>query len=101
MYIIFYLNYIIIYIGNNINPQTQRNKKNDIQKQKAKGTSSITKINESYNADKAGDIITKEYDPSNNKIDNKSYIQDIPSENSSISNINKVRILNIKLIIFL
>ena len=92
MYIIFYLNCIIIQIGNNINPQTQRNKKNDIQKQKAKGTSSITKINESYNADKAGDIITKEYDPSNNKIDNKNYFQEIQSDNSSISNINKVRI---------
>ena len=58
-------------------------------------------MNESYNTDKAGDILTKEYDSVNNKIDNKSYIQDIPSENSSISNINKVRILIIKLIIFL
>jgi len=58
-------------------------------------------MNESYNTDKAGDILTKEYDSVNNKIDNKSYIQDIQSENSSISNINKVRILNIKLIIFL
>ena len=58
-------------------------------------------MNESYNTDKAGDILTKEYDSVNNKIDNKSYIQDIQSENSSISNINKVRILIIKLIIFL
>ena len=90
MYIIFYLNYIIIQIGNNINPQTQRNKKNDIQKQKAKGTSSITKINESYNADKAGDTLPKENETMNSKADNKSYYQENPSEISSISNTNKV-----------
>ena len=69
---------------------------NDIQKEKAKCTSSITKINESYNAYKTWDIITKEYDPSNNKINDKNYFQDIQSDNSSISNFNKVRI-NLKL----
>ena len=52
---------------------------------------SISKIDESYNTDKASDLLPKEYEPVINKIDNKSNFQDIPSENSSISNVNKVR----------
>ena len=92
MYLIFYLNRILIQIGNTTNSEIKRNKKNNIKKQKTKDTPLLSKMNESYNTDKAGDILTKEYDSVNNKIDNKSYIQDIPSENSSISNINKVRI---------
>lgn len=52
---------------------------------------SISKIDESYNTDKASDLLLKEYEPVINKIDNKSNFQDIHSENSSISNVNKVR----------
>ena len=54
---------------------------------------SISKINESYNADKAGgDTLIKENETIIGKVDNKSYFQDNPSEISSISNTNKVSI---------
>ena len=54
---------------------------------------SISKINESYNADKAGaDTLIKENETIISKVDNKSYFQDNPSEISSISNTNKVSI---------
>ena len=78
-------------IGNNNNVQLTRNKKTDIQKQKPKKSSvSISKINESYNADKAGDTLPKENETMNSKADNKSYYQENPSEISSLSNTNKV-----------
>jgi hypothetical protein len=77
-------------IGNNNNVQLTRNKKTDIQKQKPKKSSvSISKINESYNADKAGDTLPKENETMNSKADNKSYYQENPSEISSLSNTNK------------
>ena len=52
---------------------------------------SISKIDESYNTDKANDILIKDYEPVINKIETRSPNQDIPSENSFTNNTNRVR----------
>jgi hypothetical protein len=76
---------------NNTNAQTQRNKKSVLQKPKQAMTSvSISKIDESYNTDKANDILIKDYEPVINKIETRSPNQDIPSENSFTNNTNRV-----------
>ena len=91
---------LLLQIRNNTNTQGQRTKKLDTQKQKHKVPSiSISKIDESYNTDKASDIFNKEMEPVINKLDNnKSYYQEKSnlSENSFLNNTNKV---SIKLII--
>ena len=51
---------------------------------------SISKIDESYNTDKASDILSKEYEPVITKIESRSPNQDIPSENSFTINTNRV-----------
>jgi hypothetical protein len=77
-------------IRNNTTIQNQRNKKTEIQKPKQKITSvSISKIDESYNTDKASDILSKEYEPVITKIESRSPNQDIPSENSFTINTNR------------
>ena len=54
---------------------------------------SISKIDESYNTDKAPDTLMSKEDLGDYKIDheNKGNLQDIPSENSSICASSKVR----------
>ena len=52
---------------------------------------SISKIDESYNADKATDTFNGR-EEFNDYKDHKRYLQDIPSENSSVQTSNKVSI---------
>ena len=91
-YIIFLLS---LQIRNNATTQGQKSKKTDGQKIKNRKqgipSSSISKIDESYNTDKAGDILNKEYDSVENKIDNKPYHQELQSDHSLMSNTYKVR----------
>lgn len=91
-YIIFLLS---LQIRNNATTQGQKSKKNDGQKIKNRKqgipSSSISKIDESYNTDKAGDILNKEYDSVENKLDNKPYHQELQSDHSLMSNTYKVR----------
>ena len=91
-YIIFLLS---LQIRNNATTQGQKSKKTDGQKIKNRKqgipSSSISKIDESYNTDKAGDILNKEYDSVENKLDNKPYHQELQSEHSLMSNTYKVR----------
>ena len=51
---------------------------------------SVSKIDESYNADRAPDTFNGKEDFNDNKSDNRGYLQDIPSENSSVQTSNKV-----------
>ena len=51
----------------------------------------VSKIDESYNTDKAPDTLTSKDDLVDNKSDRKAYLQDIPSENTSRYDTNKVR----------
>ena len=87
-YIIFLLS---LQIRNNATTQGQKSKKTDGQKIKNRKqgipSSSISKIDESYNTDKAGDILNKEYD----SVDNKPYHQELQSDHSLMSNTYKVR----------
>ena len=91
-YIIFLLS---LQIRNNATAQGQKSKKTDGQKIKNRKqgipSSSISKIDESYNTDKAGDILNKEYDSVENKLDNKPYHQELQSDHSLMSNTYKVR----------
>ena len=91
-YIIFLLS---LQIRNNATTQGQKSKKTDGQKIKNRKqgipSSSISKIDESYNTDKAGDILNKEYDSVENKLDNKPYHQELQSDHSVMSNTYKVR----------
>ncbi len=91
-YIIFLLS---LQIRNNATTQGQKSKKTDGQKIKNRKqgipSSSISKIDESYNTDKAGDILNKEYDSVENKLDNKPYHQELQSDHSLMSNTYKVR----------
>jgi hypothetical protein len=50
---------------------------------------SISKIDESYNADRAPDTINGREEFNDYKSDNKGYLQDIPSESSSVQTSNK------------
>ena len=92
-YIIFLL---LLQIRNTTTTQGQKSKKSDGQKiikNRKQGipSSSISKIDESYNTDKAGDILNKEYDSVENKLDNKPYHQELQSDHSLMSNTIKVR----------
>ncbi len=51
---------------------------------------SISKIDESYNADRASDTLNGKEEINDYKFDNKGNLQDIPSENSSVEISNKV-----------
>ena len=51
---------------------------------------SVSKIDESYNADRAPDTFNGKEDFNDNNIENKGYLQDIPSENSSVQTSNRV-----------
>ena len=51
----------------------------------------ISKIDESYNTDKAPDTLTSKDDFGEYKNEKKNYLQDIPSENASVYTSTKVR----------
>ena len=73
----------------------KKNKKSSVgkingQKKTNAPSISISKIDESYNADKAPDTFVAKEEVNEIKIDNKTYLQDIPSENSSGQTSNKV-----------
>ena len=72
----------------------KKKKRKEKKKKKSKKPASVTvsKIDESYNTDKAPDILAREDYP-DYKIDHekKEDLQDIPSENSSIYASSKVR----------
>ena len=53
-----------------------------------------SKIDESYNADKGPEIFNGKEESNDIKIENKGYLHDIPSENSSIQPLNKVSYQN-------
>ena len=57
-----------------------------------------SKIDESYNADRGPDIFNGKEEFNDIKTENKGYLHDIPSENSSVQPLNKV---SIKLLILL
>ena len=87
---------LLLQIRNTTATQGQKSKKSDGQKiikNRKQGipSSSISKIDESYNTDKAGDILNKEYDSVENKLDNKPYHQELQSDHSLMSNTIKVR----------
>ena len=75
---------------------TQKPKKTTTNKvnapKKTNPSISISKIDESYNADRAPDTINGKEEITDYKLDNKGYLQDIPSENSSVQTSNKVSI---------
>jgi len=78
----------------------QKPKKSSINKingqKKASAPSiSISKIDESYNADRAPDTINGREEFNDYKSENKGYLQDIPSENSSVQTSHKVSIKKI------
>ena len=51
----------------------------------------ISKIDESYNTDKAPDTLTSKDDFGEYKNEKKNYLQDIPSEDSAMYESGKVR----------
>lgn len=52
----------------------------------------VSKIDESYNTDKGPDILNSKEDINEFKGERKGYLQDIPSEDSSVFNSKKVKI---------
>ena len=83
----------------------KKNKKSSVgkingQKKTNAPSISISKIDESYNADKAPDTFVAKEEVNEIKIDNKTYLQDIPSENSSGERSNKVSFIINNFIIY-
>ena len=79
----------------NTNPSNQKSKNIDPAKSKPRKpyapSITVSKIDESYNTDKAPDTLTSKEDFGDYRGERKGYLQDIPSEDSSLYDSTKVR----------